>query len=903
MPPVTGLVGRQAELSHLIRVLTEGTQRAVVVSGEPGVGKTALIEHMCACAPLVDWRVARVLGVQAEEPFALGGLHQMVFGLKEFQSGLDERDRAVLEPVFGADPAAQVNVLPLAAALLSLVTVAARTRPVLLVVDDVHWLDRVSAEVLSAVGRRLTDPRVAIVAGRRAPYESAFSGAGWAEVPLAALGAEDAVRLLKRAGVPLTEATAAALLAAAAGNPLALAELPRFAGRIEYGSASIPLTDRLVAVFGGRLEQLEADVRAELLRAALDGTPVAAPSLNRPRYVMHNVEAAIKAGTVVADPLGQFVFRHPLVRAAVVHQASPSERRDAHRDLAALYQDVLMHRAYHLAAAAAGPDQEVADLLARAAQLSGRRGGLAVAVEWLRRAAALSTDSARRSAYLADAIFIAARAGRLDETQDLLDSTRGGFDESAAAVLADCYRAFHADGDVASTHRRLLSTLAGADTLDDGMVNQLVNLLLSVTGFSGDSRYRDQTNIALLAVEKRVNPAILLYRAGVEDIVGTARAARRVLEGSVEFLPQLPARWVMLLSFPAYCIDAMADFRAPLARAFAEVSSRGASIDAIEGGRVLLIDLVAAGQWARAEEVGATCLEMARQNRGSELVRHQLLADLGVLAANRGDVETARRYAGEVTAWAGPRGLDLHLALTRRIAVRVALAEVDYEAAYQAATLVNPAGHFPSHIIAVAEDMLDLVEAALLSGHREQARAHAEEAVHLNLAEVSPRVAALTLAISAMTAPDAEAGELFQSAVNHPGIAEFPFDHARILLAQGMWLRRGLRHTDARAVLQVAADGFDRLGARPWADRTRAELRAAGASFRQSLGDTVALSAQEYRVAELAAAGRTSKEIAVQLSLSPRTVDSHLAGAFRKLGVTRRAGLGNALRDVEPLEI
>jgi DNA-binding CsgD family transcriptional regulator len=778
--------------------------------------------------------------------------------------------------------------------------VVAWVRPVLLVVDDVHWLDRVSAEVLGAVGRRLTDPRVAIVAGRRAPYESAFSAAGWAEVPLAALGAEDAVRLLKRAGAPLTEATTAALLTAAAGNPLALTELPRFAGRIDYGPASIPLTDRLVAVFGGRLEQLEADVRAELLRAALDGTPVAAPSLHRPRYVMHNVEAAIKAGTVVADPLGQFVFRHPLVRAAVVHQASPSERRDAHRDLAALYQDVLMHRAYHLAAAADAPDQEVADLLARAAQLSGRRGGLAVAVEWLRRAAELSTDSARRSAYLADAIFIAARAGRLDETQDLLDSTHGGFGESAAAVLADCYRAFHADGDVASTHRRLLSTLAGADSLNDGMVNQLVNLLLSVTGFSGDLRYRDQANVALPAVEKRVNPAILLYRAGVEDIVGTACAARRVLEGSVEFLPQLPARWVMLLSFPAYCIDAMADFRAPLARAFAEVSSRGASIDAIEGGRVVLIDLVAAGQWDRAEEVGATCLEMARQNRGSVLVRHQLLADLGVLAANRGDVETARRYADEVTAWAGPRGLDLHLALTRRIAVRVALAEVDYEAAYQAATLVNPAGHFPSHIIAVAEDMLDLVEAALLSGHREQARAHALEAVRLNLAEVSPRVAALTLAISAMTAPDAEAGELYQAAVTHPGLAEFPFDHARIALTQGMWLRRSRRHTEARNPLELAAEIFERLGARPWANRARAELRAAKVSTSQASTDTPSLTAQERRIAELAADGHTSKKIAAKLSLSSRTVDVHLGRTFRKLGITSRAGLSEALRNSAP---
>ena len=200
--------------------------------------------------------------------------------------------------------------------------------------------------------------------------------------------------------------------------------------------------------------------------------------------------------------------------------------------------------------------------------------------------------------------------------------------------------------------------------------------------------------------------------------------------------------------------------------------------------------------------------------------------------------------------------------------------------------------------------MLDLVEAAVNSGHLEDARAHVAEAVRLNLAQVSPRVEALILAITAMTAPEAEAEDLYQAALGHPGIVDFPFDYTRIVLAHGMWLRRMRRYTEARAALESAAAGFDRLGARPWADRTRAELRASGGtSIKYAPGEAVALSAQEYRVAELAAAGRTSREIAVQLSLSPRTVDSHLARAFRKLGVTRRAGLGNALSQVEEPEL
>ena len=192
------------------------------------------------------------------------------------------------------------------------------------------------------------------------------------------------------------------------------------------------------------------------------------------------------------------------------------------------------------------------------------------------------------------------------------------------------------------------------------------------------------------------------------------------------------------------------------------------------------------------------------------------------MAAERGDFETARRYATEVRAWSKPRGLQRLLDGADRIAVRVGIADADYEAAYHAAVRISPPGHWPLHNIhEVADDMLDSVEAALRFGRPDEARALADEAARLNLAQISPRVAALTIAISAMTAPDADAGELYQSALTHPGIAEFPFEHARIALAQGMWLRRMRRHTDARAALGVAADSFDRLGARPWTERAR----------------------------------------------------------------------------------
>jgi DNA-binding CsgD family transcriptional regulator len=352
-----------------------------------------------------------------------------------------------------------------------------------------------------------------------------------------------------------------------------------------------------------------------------------------------------------------------------------------------------------------------------------------------------------------------------------------------------------------------------------------------------------------------------------------------------------------LLSFPAYCAGVMAGFRAPLQAAFTQQCEQGASVDAIVIGRVVLLDLIAAGHWSHAEQVGASCLRMAQQVECSQLRRHQVLADLGMLAAGRGDTETAHRYAAEVRAWSTPRGLQGLLDAAERIAVRAALAEADYGTAYQAAIRVSPPGQWPRHSLhEVAEYMLDLVEAALRSERIEEARALVAEAVRLNLAGVSERAAALTLAISAMISPDTDAHELYRSALTHPGIAEYPFDHARIALAQGMWLRRVRRHIEARAALERAAEGFDHLGAHPWAERARAELRAAGASVKRSLGQPDPLSAQQRRVAELAAAGQTTKQIAAELSLSPRTVDFHMYRLFRKLGVKRRAGLGEALR-------
>lgn len=280
-----GLIGRDGELDALARFLAEPGVGALAVRGEAGVGKTALTSELARRADVDGWWVIRAIGVEAERAFTLGGLNQMVYGLRDVASGLDGHARDVLAPLFGADPVRAPSPMPLALALLDLLGAAATDRPVLLVVDDVHWLDELSATVLSAAGRRASDPRVRIVASYRPHAGAEFAVAGWVELALGPLGAADSARIVDRMALPLSAATRQAILDVAAGNPLALEELPRNADHIDAGSSALPLTDRLVTVFGGRLRQLDARVRTELLRAALDGV--------RARYVMVDVESAV----------------------------------------------------------------------------------------------------------------------------------------------------------------------------------------------------------------------------------------------------------------------------------------------------------------------------------------------------------------------------------------------------------------------------------------------------------------------------------------------------------------------------------------------------------------------------------------------------------------------------------
>ena len=679
----TGLIGRDDELAELRRFIAGSGRGALAIRGDAGVGKTALTDELVSSTDRDEWRVLRVTAVEAEKSFALSGLNQIVFGLRDEVALLDQQDRDVLAPVLGVDASQAPSPMALTMALLALLAAAVRERPVLLVVEDAHWLDELSATVLGATGRRVSDPGLRIVATLRSQTELE----GWDEIRLTPLSGTDAEQLVDQMSLSLNVATRQAILELAEGNPLALQELPRYANQIDAATASLPLTDRLVAVFGSRLRQLDTRVRTELLRAALDGAGAAGDSAAR--YVMVDVDEAVAEDLLIIGPSGDITFRHPLVRAAVIHQAKAAERRAAHAFLAELYPDVLVRRATHLAAAAAGPDQSVADLLEQAARWSIRRGGATAAVDWLRRATELSTEPTRQEKLRADAAFVASQAGRFAEAEQLTGDTNA----DAASVLTTAYLALYRDGEVADGHHRILAVLRDADTLDDDLVLRLVNALLAITLYAGSAEQWRLTDQAVDRLSDRLGTDALLYRDAFGD---TARRGHTVRARLAERRDQLATDdpWeVMRLGVAAYYVDGLAEIRAKLNRLFRQEHDRGAVTNAMTMLHLLLLDQIRSGAWAEATESVRIGLALTETHH-NDLFRCQFVAYDGLRAACAGEVDVARRYASEVTTWAGPRRLGLLLEFADRIAVLTALAEGDYEGAYAAAVRQAPAGTF-----------------------------------------------------------------------------------------------------------------------------------------------------------------------------------------------------------------
>jgi DNA-binding CsgD family transcriptional regulator len=899
------LVGRDEDVGAVRRFVDDGARGggALLLSGDPGVGKTALLDAAAAHARAVGVRVLRATGAQFEADVSFAGLHHLLYPLLDRLDGLARPHRIALGAAFGLAEAPPADRLVVSAAVLELLGHAARGGPLLLVVDDLPWLDSVSVAVLGFVARRVAGTRIAVLASARTGEEGPFGRTATAVHEIGPLSERASAQLLAQRYPALSPRVTRRLLDEAEGNPLALLELPvalaRTPGRgTEPLPVTLPLTRRLQDVFAGRIRGLSADCRASLLLAVLDATGDLS--------VLDEVQAtaldgAERAGLVTADrAAGRLVFRHPLIRSAVVGSSVSGERRRAHRLLAQRRAGDPARHAWHLAEAATGPDEHVAALLQEVAHGNLFRGDSVGAVRELLRSADLSPSGTGRSARLAEAAYLGATVtGDLGAVPALMDAARDAdprYGGSLAGAVAGAYHLLTGDGDVDGAHRLLVGAIEAhpgrADASDKTLVEALYTLLL-VSFYGGRTELWTPFHAALDRLRPRPPRLLDILGATFADPARLALPALDDLDAAVLGLRHetSPARIVRTAIAASY-VDRIGGCAEPLWRAVRHGREGGAVTSAIEALFLLGNDAYFTGRWDEVTPLVDEGLALCDEH-GYRVMRwpgHFLHA---LVAAARGDHETSRALADEMARWATPRGAGAVTAYVAHVRTQDALARGDADGAFGHATSISPAGVLPRHAPQALWVIMDLVESAVRSGRRAEAATHVAAVDAAGIGALSPRLAFAVAAATAMAAPDDGYREAFERALAVPGAERRPFAAGRVHLAYGERLRRARSVAAAREHLGAALDAFERLRARPWVARTGHELRATGV-HREPAGPG-GLTAQQREIAELASAGLSNKEIGARLYLSARTVGNHLYQIFPKLGVTSRAALRDAL--------
>ncbi|MFJ4185438.1 AAA family ATPase [Kitasatospora sp. NPDC089509] len=880
------MVGRDGERARLAAFVRAPGGQALVLRGEAGVGKSALLDLAAQLASEEGQLVIRATGVEAEADLPHAGLHQLLYPLLPDGAhpgpGLNPAARAVFGAVFGTAIGTDFgtdfgrtdgpppSVMALGIAVLDLLSAAAARQPLLLVLDDGQWLDDASADVCGFVGRRLAGrPGVRLLVAVRGDTASRFDTAALPEAPIGALTDTDATRLLDHHHPRLERQLRALVLDTARGNPLALLELPAHlqarpdtpAPGILLGPDPVPLPRRIQEIYATRLARLAPAVRAQLLAGALDGATARPSDGPAPaaRYRMRDVDEALACGLLVVEPAGgHLVFRHPLVRSSVVQLATPDQRRCAHRQLARVHREDPERRATHLAAATVDPDEGVAAALEAAARSVTRRGGARMAVAWLTRAAELSEDRAQRARRLGEAAYVAGQADRPGRARSLaLAASVPGEDDNPAAVLADAYLALYRDGAVRTVHRQVAAAVerlhrlqqhhrhehheqpgqlprqqcdeaAAGPTPDrhDAMLDRLVSLLLAASQYAGSRTTWRRTHELLASLGGLATGRARMYADTWSDVLRHGSGwAERIERAAAN--PENQDPWdVTRLAVSAHHLDALCPLRPYLDRVVDRELDTGATSSGIVMLHLIMLDQTALGQWDAAERTGHRALALATE-ADNQLFAHQTRAYLAHLAAVRGRSREAHDLRAEVDAWARPRGIGFLTGLADAAGASAALGAGDHESAYLHATGITAPGAFRPYHHQASRTLLDLVEAALHTGRTQQARAHALAARDAGLPDTSPRLALITYGALAITAEDDdEAADLYARVRSDPAADRYPFELARIRLAYGTRVRRSHGGAAARAVLAPAAETLERLGATAWAARARAELRA-----------------------------------------------------------------------------
>ncbi|MGW3352718.1 helix-turn-helix transcriptional regulator [Nonomuraea rubra] len=918
------LFGRSAEIAAIEDVIGRargGAGAALVLRGEAGVGKTALLDLAASWGG--DMRVLRTTGVEPESDLAFAALHQLLRPVVGLLDALPEPQRDAVRGVLGLGGGASGDRFLLAAGVLSLLAEAGAESGLVCVVDDFQWVDRASADALLFAARRLGPERIAMLLAVRA---DAPPVKGVPSLPVTGLPEPAATELLDATALrpaPGTWDTAAgaggtivpgvkrALVALTGGNPLALRETVR---RLSPGQLAgrEPLPDPLPGgthLFGEQVAALPGDARLVALLASVEGdlglVLRAAGRMGAGRDALHELEV-----TGLARIEGTSVrFRHPLIRSAVHEAATPADRREAHRVLAGEADGD--RRAWHLAAAALGQDEAVAAALAETAARARDRGGYGDAATALSRAAELTPDPAARAGRLKDAAVAAWLGGRPGQAESLLAEARehAGGDAVLGMELAQLRGRFELNSGSATEAVRILAAGDSLDMLADaaeaasyaGDIAAIVEIgrraATHPEGFLRD--VLTGIGLTLSAGTSGGHADAESEHAQADDAHAPAPphgAAHALLRRALARTGELTDAAGFLWATAAASYLGEADLSAELAAR----AGRVARVSGMVGQLPVVLEFVAtaervAGRLAESQAVSEEGLELAREAGYSNTVAAHL-ANLAVLAALRGEEDECRRLAREALAIALPHRVGLRAGVAAYALAMLDLGAGRFAAAHDRFAAIVAAGPGAGHPTVVWRSTPDRIEAAVGAGDLEAAGAALEAYERWSAHAATAESRALLARCRAQVTGGHEG---FEEALR---LHANPYEAARTALLLGERLRRAHRPGEARPHLRAALETFQRSGAHPWARRAHGELRAAGEGWTGQSGtdensgpapgpDLDVLTPQELRIAGLVADGLSSKEIAAQLFLSPRTVEYHLYKIYPKLGIGTRTEL------------
>ncbi len=907
------LLGRAHERQQIERALAgarSGTSATLALVGEPGIGKTALLSY--AAEHATGMQLLRARGIESEAQIPFGSLLELIRPALMMLDKIPAPQAAALEGALALRPRAGHDRFAVGAATLSVLAAYADLAPVAVLVDDAHWLDGSSAQALLFAIRRLVADPIAVFVAVREGEPSLLDGADLLALRIGGLTSDEAAMLVPG----LAPEAARRLHGATAGNPLALLELAPDASDMAFAPDGAPVlvSARISRAFLRRADLLDQATRQALVLSATSDAgdlPTLERAAGRLGIDLSALAAAESAGLVALHP-GQVEFRHPLARSAIYADASASQRREAHRALAAALPDRdIDRRAWHLAAAAAGTDETASAALEQAGARSRDRSANATATAAFERAGRLTADGERRARLLREAAGAGWLAGFTDRAVALLEEARDATSDPVTLVEIDQLAGHIATrcGPVMRGHAILTAAAGRADP--ERAVAMLAEAalacflagnpveMLSVAGRSQSVLPADPSPRARFLAGMTAGMARIIggdAAAGAEAVHEAVTLAERSadLRGDLQLIPWLTLGPLFLRQTGA-------------GRPLLEHALRTARAHAAVGALPFVLNLIARDQaatdrWAVAGATYQEAIDLARES-GQQTELAFGLAGFAWLQARRGREQECRACAAEALSRCRELGTRLY-----EIWATAALGELELGLGDAA----KAAGHFEHQQQLLRECAItdadlwpaaELTDAYIRLGLDDQAQQEAAEYLAAASAKNQPWPLARALRCQGLLAPETGFSGYFEQALRLHEQTPDVFEAARTRLAYGERLRRARNRIRAREQLRAAVDAFERLDARPWADRARAELAATGETRRRRDPSTIdELTPQELQIALLLTAGKTTRETAAALFLSPKTVEYHLRHVYQKLGIHSREQLAQTLATQTPPE-